>query len=200
MSCECQHTDNGLGALAAVYGLGVIKGQPVHRGAPFSYAVEFEDWYADVSWKPLVQVLSEIKAKLDQSGYVTGLTKIYQLAGYFDPFIVVEGFSGREYGSDLHLRDAITSVVTSIYGNIDYSTIKFEVETYNPQTNQPQTTRRDTSGGGATQAPQDSSSGFSLPSLEIDKLATSLGVTRTQAILIGAGGALLGLLLLRRLF
>ena len=190
--CNCTHNDNGLGALAAGFGLRGIT-DPIHKGARFSLGVEFaglyriDDLFVDTEY---------LRTALINSGYVTSNTQVYQKAGIINPYIVVEGGSGREYGSALHLRDAVLSVIQATH-RIDAGTLSFEAETYNAQTQAPTVARYDAATGGAVYAP--ASSGSDSVSGIFDSIAASLGVTRSQAVMIGAGGAILGLVLLKRL-
>lgn len=186
--CTCN--DNGLGALAAGFGLRGIT-DPIHKNARFSLGVEIvglyriDDLFADPE---------AIRTALINSGYVSVNTQVYQRAGIINPYIVVEGGSGREYGSAMHLRDAVLSVIQSMH-RIDAGTVSFEADTYNPQTQAPTVARYDAATGGAVYAPVSSDSFSGI----FDQLAASLGVTRTQAVMIGAGGAIVGLILLKRL-
>lgn len=192
--CSCTtHNDNGMGALAAGYGLRGIT-DPIHKGARFSLGVEVSGWYRI---DDLFVDTEALRTALINSGYVAANTQVYQKAGIINPYIVVEGGSGREYGSALHLRDAVLSVIQSMH-RIDAGTLGFEAETYNAQTNAPTVARYDAATGGAVYAPTTSAGPGSFSGV-IDSLATSLGVTQTQAVLIGAGGAILGLVLLKRL-
>ena len=190
--CNCTHNDNGMGALAAGYGLRGIT-DPVHIGAPFSLGVEL------TSWASIDDFVDEnaLRRALDSSGYVRPGVQVYQMAGVFNPFIVVEGQSGREYGSATHLRDAVLSVVQSQY-TIDPASIRFEAQTYNPQTQARTVARYDAQTGGSAQYAPPATSGADVSGI-FDQIAGSLGVTRSQAVMIGAGGAILGLILLKRL-
>lgn len=190
--CNCVHNDNGMGALAAAYGLRGLT-DPVHVGAPFSLGVELMGlWYAN----DLFFDAESLRKALIASGYVLGNVQVYQKAGIVNPYIVIEGQSGREYGSATHLRDAVLSIVQASY-HIDAGTIGYEVQTYNAQTQAQTVARYDAAAGSATQAPGTSAAG--AVSGIVDKIATSFGVTQSQALLIGAGGAIVGVILLKRL-
>lgn len=186
MSCPCKDC-----------GLGAVTNKPVHRGAPFSLGVEISHgWYTN-SGIPIPSPTSidanGIALDLMQSGYVEGYANVYQLSGWLNPFIVIEGYSGREYGSDLHLKDAVLSVLSNTYA-VDESTVRFEAQVYDPETGAAAVSRYDApTGGSAGAAPREA--GGSSP---IDTLANWLGVSPTNAALIGAGGALLLLLVLKR--
>lgn len=179
MSCNC--------------GLGLITGKPVHVGAPFELGVELGNvlFATDVTRMPTL--LSDLESKLAASGYVSGLIRAYQLAGTINPFIVIAGASGREYGSDLHLRDAVLSVLDGVMRNIgstiNYASVTFTAETYDPQTGQTTIT--------TTPAPRDTTGGTGTNSL--DTLGDTLGSwfnTDSQTGLIIGGIGLLGLVLL----
>lgn len=170
-------------------GLGDITGNPVHIGAPFQLGVELSGWYADVSFRELPQLLQQMEAALSRSGYTSGLVKIYQIAGSLNPFIVVDGYSGREYGSDKHLRDSVLSVLSSIYQNLNYSSVTFTVATYDAQTGQQQVT--------TTPAPREMPNG-SFPVQVGDTLGSVFGVDAQTGLIIGAFGLLVIITLLRR--
>ncbi len=188
--CNCTN-DNGMGALAAAYGLRGIN-DPVHVGAPFSLGVEL------TSWASVEDFVNEenLRQALALSGYVQANVQVYQMAGVFNPFIVVEGGSGREYGSALHLKDAVLSIIKSQY-TIDPASVRFEAQTYNAQTQAQTITRYDAPTGGSAQNAA-SGAGGAVSGI-VDKIATSFGVTQSQALLIGAGGAVVGIFLLKRL-
>ena len=186
MNCCCD-TTRGLTGLGAL--------DPIHVGAPFSLGVEISGWWYIHDMMVDVDV---IRLKLDASGYVQPGVQVYQMAGVINPFIVVEGRSGREYGSADHLKDAVLSVIASL-NTADYSTVRFEAQTYSAATGSGSTARYDAPlGGSANYAP--AAAGSDGLSSALDQLAVWMGVSRTQAALIGAGGALVGILLLKRLF
>jgi hypothetical protein len=165
---------------------------PVHVGAPFSLGVEFTGWWEDMSFRELPQVLAAIQSKLTASGYTRGLVRVYQLAGYLNPFVVAEGYSGREYGRASDLRDAILSVIASEYSGIDFGSVRFETTTYNPTTGQTQQSRTDTPEGSGPPPPPPG------PGL-LDQLAQSLGTTKDEAqMLMLGGGLLLAIALMKR--
>lgn len=184
MSCDCRQT-----------GLSGVTGRPVHLGAPFQLGVEFSDWWLDTSFKDLSQILIEIESALAASGYTAGQVKAYQLAGYINPFVVIESYSGREYGSDAHLKDSVLSVVSKIYPQINYGTVTFQVETYDPSTGQTQTIFQPSPIAAAGTSPGVGSA--------VDSIGQSLGsvfnVDATTGLVIGAVGAVALILLLKRL-
>lgn len=176
-------------------GMSGVTGRPVHVGAPFQLGVEFSDWWLDTSFKDLPTILKEIEAALAGSGYTSGLVRAYQLAGYVNPFVAIESYSGREYGSDQHLKDAVLSVVAGIYPQINYGSVTFQVETYDPTTGQTQTLFQPSpiAAAGATTGV---GSGF-------DAIGQTIGnvfrVDATTGLVIGAVGAVALILLLKRL-
>jgi hypothetical protein len=107
----------------------------VRNGAPFRLGVELSNWWADTSWRDLDTVLKDFESALTRSGYITGLVRAYQVAGWANPYISIDGYSGKDFSSDQHLRDALLSVIKSVYPGIDYSTVGWQVEidtTVNP--------------------------------------------------------------------
>jgi len=176
-------------------GLGALTGRPVHLGAPFNLGVEFRDWWLDTSFKDLSQILTEIESALAASGYISGQIKAYQLAGYLNPYVVIEGYSGREYGDDRHLRDAVLSVVDRIYPDIDWATVQFQVETYDPSTGATETVFQPSPIIAAGTSPGVGSA--------VNSLGQSIGnvfqVDATTGLVIGAVGAVALILLLKRL-
>lgn len=179
-------------------GLGDLSLNPIHAGARFSLGVELADWWLDTSFREIDEAITEMRKRLVQSGYVNQGIRVYQLAGYFNPFIVVEGVSGREYGSATHLKDAILSVVESVAA-IDGGTVRFEAETYTPgsaASASPIPQRYDAPAGGTNSAPPQGPSEFGQ---FFNQLSTDLGISRGQAIGLTLGGVLVGLVLLKRL-
>ena len=185
--CECMQNS----------GLGAITGRPVHVGAPFELGVELGNVLFATEVTRMPTLLTEIESKLAASGYISGLIRAYQLSGTINPFIVIAGGSGREYGSDLHLRDAVLSVLDGVMkgigSNINYASVTFTAETYDPQTGQTTVS--------TTPAPRDTVSGGVGGTL--DQVGQTLGgwfATDSQTGLIIGGIGLLGLvLLLKRL-
>jgi hypothetical protein len=87
----------------------------VSRGAPFKLGVEFSDWWQDCwSFQNLPDLLAQIERALAASGYVQGLVKVYQLAGWAHPFVEIAGYSGRDYGRPEDLRDSVLSSCSAV--------------------------------------------------------------------------------------
>ncbi len=177
--CDCSY--GGLGALLP----------PIHLFAPFSLGVELSELAG-----PRAIDTEAIRQALSASDYVLPAVQVYQKAGFFNPYIVVEGYSGREYGSATHLRDAVLSVIeaaTRGAATINYGSVGFEAETYDPLSGATQTARYDASTGSATQAGPGQTQSIA------SWISRSLGISGTEAsaVLIG-GGALLLVLLLKR--
>lgn len=171
MSCRCE--SNGLGAIS----------DPIHRGAWFRLGVEINGWG---DWEDLFVDLDEIRRALNDSGYVVPDVQVWKQAGVVNAFVVVEGKSGREYGQALHLRDAVLSVMSNLHV-LNYGSVQFEAETYNASSGTPTTTvvaapRNQTIAGSVTQT-----------------IASGLGVSQKEAMILAlGGGALLLLLVLKR--
>ena len=174
-------------------GLGAVTGRPVHVGAPFELGVELGNVLFATEATRMPTLLTEIESKLAASGYISGLIRAYQLSGTINPFIVIAGGSGREYGSDLDLRDAVLSVLDGVMkgigSNINYASVTFTAQTYDPQTGQTTVS--------TTPAPRDTVSGGVGGTL--DQVGQTLGgwfATDSQTGLIIGGIGLLGLVLL----
>lgn len=179
-------------------GLGALSLGPIHYGARFSLGVELAEWWADTSFRELPDAMALIRQRLVQSGYVDSSTRVYQLSGYLNPFIVIEGGSGREYGSATHLKDAVLSIVETVAA-IDAASVRFEAETYTPgaaPSVAPTVQRYDAISGGNNSAPPATPSGVAA---FFDQVAGDLGITRGQAIGLGIGAGFVGLILLRRI-
>jgi len=183
MSCCCHERDL-IGGL-----MGDLTGKPVHKGARFSLGVEINNYIL------FQDDLELMMTALGQSQYVGPQIKVSQLAGVINPFIMIEGTSGREYGSDHHLEDAILSVIQGQGYSLNLETVRFEVQTYDPETGQTGTTRRDTpAGGSASNAPPPGAKTSFW-----DDIAKELEISKSEAqLMIIGGGALLLVLLARR--
>lgn len=164
-------------------GLGSLELPPIHAGAPFSLGVELagawniNDLFVDTDL---------IRRALDASGYVQAGVQVYQQAGIINPFVVVSGRSGREYGSAAHLRDAIISVMQG-FNTLNLETLKFQADTYNPTTGAPSTTASNNAASGAGVLDQ---AGAAVGNL--------FNVNPSTGLLIGAVGALALVLILKR--
>jgi len=170
-------------------GLGALTGRPVRLGAPFQLGVELSDWYLDLSFEELPDLLVRMESALTRSGYVSGLVKVYQIAGSLNPFIVIESYSGREYGSDQHLKDAVLSVLSGLYTKLNYASVTFTAETYDP-----------TSGTTAittTPAPR-SSTGVNVLDQIGGTIGDAVGVDSTSGLLLAALGVVAVVILVRR--
>lgn len=177
MICQC-------GQQIGLLGLAAIT-DPIHYGASFSLGVELTFVYPDTE---------AIRHALNSSDYVRSGVNVYKLSGYINPFIVIEGQSGREYGSASHLKDAVLSVIENHY-ELNRSSVRFEAQTYQVGSGAPTTGRYDASvGGSASEAPLEP-----ISMNPIDGIAKILGVTRNEAMVIGIGGAVVGVVLLKRL-
>lgn len=170
-------------------GLGAITGRPIRKDAPFQLGVELQDWWQDLSFEELPDLMTRMEAALSRSGYVSGLVKVYQLAGVVNPFIVVESYSGREYGSDQHLKDAVLSVLGSLYNKLNFASVTFTAETYDPTTG--------TTAISTTPAPR-SSTGVNVLDQLGGTIGGAVGVDSTSGLLLAALGVVGLVMLLRR--
>ena len=176
-------------------GLGELSLGPVHVGARFSLGFEFDKGLT-LEIEPVMQA---IQARLRASGYVSTDTRISWLAGYVNPFVVIEGKSGREYGSASHLKDAVLSVVENVWP-IDAGTVRFEAETYQPgqpANAAPIPQRYDAPAGGGNTAPPPPPAPSEFGQF-FDQLALDLGISRGSAFGLAVAGVVLGLVVLRR--
>lgn len=164
----------------------------VRTGAPFRLGVELSNWWADTSWRDLDTTLKDLESAIVRSGYTSGLVRAYQVAGWANPYISIDGYSGRDYSSDQHLRDALLSVVRSVYSAIDYSSVGWQVDIdttvtapgvqtiYTPSSAQQQASDNNP----VTAASQ--------------AIGNALGVDNTTALLLGGAAVLLIITLVKR--
>lgn len=200
MSCcaDCNQKNSfGLDGL-----LGSLEMAPIQPGAPFSLGVELSGaesfkWMHDVD-----AIMEDVRIAVQQGGFVQIPVRVYKLSGWtsLNPFIVIEGRAKYGHSSAAHLRDAILSAVGSVI-SYNAGSVRFEADTYDPTTGQintdPVLRRYDApQGGGNTQALPASFAGSGNP---LNQLASWLGVGQTEALLIGAGLAIGGVILLKRL-
>jgi len=170
-------------------GLGAITGRPIRKGAPFQLGVELQDWWQDLSFEELPDLMQRMESALTRSGYVSGLVKAYQLAGVVNPFIVIESYSGREYGSDQHLKDAVLSVLQGLYNKLNFSSVTFTAETYDPSSGTTAIT--------TTPAPRSSTGSTALDQLGAT-IGGAVGVDSTSGLLLGALAVVGVVILMRR--
>ncbi len=164
--------------------------QPVKQGAPFALCVEFTDYYQQIWPAPMSDTMQAISTAIQNSGATQGLVRVYQLAGWVNPFVCVEAQAGHDYSHAYDLRDGVLAVVASQYSGINYGTLRFETTTYDPTTGATQQSRTDTPEGSGPPAP---------PSPGIfDQIASALGVGKDQATMLLFGGAILLVLALRK--
>jgi len=164
----------------------------VARGAPFKLGVEFSDWWQDVSFQNLPDLLAQIERALAASGYVQGLVRVYQLAGWANPFVEIAGYSGRDYGRPEDLRDSVLSIVQRFYSKLDWRTVQFTTEQTesNGQTlpvYQPSPARQQQEGAGVTITDQIGGT-----------IGRVVGVDAQTGLALGAVGLVALVLLLRR--
>lgn len=174
--------------------LGSLDLLPVHLNAPFTLGVEVNGWGRI---EDLFVDTEQLRVALDRSSYVTPGVQVYKAAGVINPFIVVEGRSGREYGSATHLKDAVLSVLGQ-FNVLNRDTVQFQAETYDPQTNAPQTGTYQAAGidntpGAYPQLSYPGSGGL------VDSIGQAFGLDQTGTYVLIGGGALVTVLLLRRL-
>lgn len=175
-------------------GLGALTLPPIHQGASFSLGVEIDVDCNSASGCVWMDSDEEsIREALNRSGYVIPGVLVYQLSGALNPFIVIEGASGREYGSANHLRDAIISVMRGLGYFLNTSALRFQADTYDPQTGAPSTGRYDAPIGGGTSPPPDVVSDIGAGI--VDTISDAFSIDRSTATLIGVGAGVLVLIL-----
>lgn len=166
---------------------------PIHQGAWFSFGAEIDGFSITDYLNPDADA-ARIQAAINSSGYAQAQT-IEKVAGVINPFFVIEGVSGREYGSASHLKKAIADVIAAQGYEITPGSINFYATTYDTNTGQQQSTQDVGSNN------QGSSAGgsCSFNSMKLtDYLACQLGVTPTTAATVGVIGGLAAALLLFR--
>lgn len=163
----------------------------VARGAPFKLGVEFSGWWQDVSFQNLPDLLAQIERALAASGYVQGLVRVYQLAGWANPFIEIAGYSGRDYGRPEDLRDSILSVVQRFYSELGWATVQFTTQQTDPNGQtlpvyQPSPAR------------QQEAAGVTITDQIGGTIGRVVGVDAQTGLALGAVGVVALVLLLRR--
>ena len=164
----------------------------VARGAPFKLGVEFSDWWQDVSFQNLPDLLAQIERALAASGYVQGLVRVYQLAGWANPFIEIAGYSGRDYGRPEDLRDGILSIVQRFYTKISWASVQFTTETTQASGQpvpvyQPSPTQQQQQGAGMTITDQ-----IGGP------IGRAIGVSSDTGLALAAAAVVIAVVLIRR--
>lgn len=169
----------------------------VSRGAPFKLGVEFSDWWQDIdfwwTYQALPDMLRDIEKALASSGYVQGIVKVYQLAGFVNPFIEIAGYSGRDYGRPEDLRDSVLSVVQRFYAKISWASVQFTTESTEPSGQtvpvyQPSPIRQE----------QQQRSAVSITDQFGETIGRAIGVSPDTGLALGAVGLVALVLLLRR--
>lgn len=164
----------------------------VSRGAPFKLGVEFSDWWQDLSFQNLPDLLAQIERALAASGYVQGLVRVYQLAGWANPFVEIAGYSGQDYGRPEDLRDSVLSIVQRFYPKISWASVEFTTESTAPSGQtvpvyQPSPTQQQQQGAGVTITDQIGGT-----------IGRAIGVSPDTGLALGAVGLVALALLLRR--
>ena len=163
----------------------------VRTGAPFRLGVELSNWWADTSWRDLDTTLKDLESAIVRAGYTSGLVRAYQVAGWANPYISIDGYSGRDYSSDQHLRDALLSVVRSVYPAIDYSSVGWQVDI--------DTTAPAAPGVQTIYTPSAQQVSDNNPVTAASQaIGNALGVDSTSALLLGGAAVLLIITLVKR--
>ncbi|OQB32224.1 MAG: hypothetical protein BWY07_01983 [Candidatus Hydrogenedentes bacterium ADurb.Bin170] len=168
---------------------------PIHQGAWYSFGAEIDGFSITDYLNPDVDA-ARIQAAINQSGYAQAQT-VEKVSGVINPFFVIEGVSGREYGSASHLKKAIADVIAAQGYEITPGSINFYATTYNATTGQQQSTQDVGSNNQGSSSSAGGSCNFNSMKLT-DYLACQLGVTPTTAATVGIIGGLAAALLLFR--
>lgn len=135
------HALQFLGAAASLSrgfaGLGEVFG-PANRWDRFSLGVEIDGTSALPHTSS--RIVSEIHLAIAKSGLTTGYTQVYQLAGTWDPFIVVEGTIAGQWNTATDFKNALLRAIESPGYQAYRDTVRFE---FQPVVNDvPQTPQR----------------------------------------------------------
>lgn len=142
-------------------GLGSLDLPPNQSGASFALSFEANGWdlLTDLSIWTTNQLLENIRLAVQASGFVQTPVRVYTLNDSpinFNPYVVIEGRAAYAHSSASHLRDAILSAVQNVI-SYDAGSVRFEADTYNPQTGEantdPTLRRYDAPTGGNNVAP-----------------------------------------------
>lgn len=193
MSCGCgseccKQSDALLSGLSGILG----ELDPIHESGWFSYGAELIG--TSVIGDLMTTVIDNIREAVNKSGYAYA-NDVRHASGYLNPFIIIEGGSGREYGSADHLKKAITDTIQGLGYRVNTGSINFYASTYNPQTGEPTQTE--------SVGPNNKSSSrkpdCKWDELELtDYVACQLGITTSSAMVVGAVGGLLAVVLLSK--
>lgn len=201
MSCCCD-VQSGLGGLGAM----LAAGSKVRLG--FAYDIANYSGVADPSANDNPSYISEVihsallaSADWDFASLNVSVTPSAYL-GLQDGYILIQGTINRDKGSPGDIEDEAYWVIRNNLPALDITRRDPIIIDYVPPAyaNNPTVAQRNTP---ADTTPRGSltSSGSSWGSVSdmVNSLARTLGVDQTTALVIGAGGAVLGLILLKRL-
>jgi len=173
--------------------LGSLDLPPIQAGASFSLGVQVSGWDIATDWDYWTTqgLLDQIQQAVQSGGFVQIPVRVYTLnksAFNFNPFVVIEGRARYAHGSASHLRDAVLSAVQTVI-SYDAGSVRFEADTYNAQTGQPNTDpsqrRYDAPSGGNNTAPPAPEQGIDWPDF-IDKAAFELNVSPWAVVGLGS--------------
>lgn len=165
---------------------------PIHESAWFSYGAELAG--TSVIGDLMTTVIDNIREAINQSGYAYA-NEVRHAAGTINPFIIIEGGSGREYGSADHLKKAITDTIQGLGYRVNTGSINFYASTYNAQTGAP--TQTESVGPNNQSSGKQGNCNWNNSTLT-NYIACQLGVTPSNALVIGAMGGLVGVILLSK--
>jgi hypothetical protein len=123
----------------------------------------------------------------------------YKVAGWLNPFVTVEGSSVLYWDSAIDFCNAVRNELQTAGYPLQVQTVQCNVENQSNEPGQapvitPVIMPSDSSGGNVPRNAQGGCSGLSVT----DSIACNFGISTSTALLVGAGLALVGLVLIKR--
>ncbi len=174
-------------------GLQGLSLPPSRAGARFALGVELDG--LSVIGDLTRNIPGIIQKVINDSGYVQSV-RVTHLAGHFNPFVSIEGTAAYDHGSATDLQDTLLGLITTVGYRYNPASVKFTAETYTPN-----------QGGGDEasslaypyQSQLSNYGGSNYSDGLLDQVANSLGVSRSEAVAIGAIGTVVLIVALKRL-
>jgi len=178
------------------WGFGALSEPAMNAGQRFALGVEITTGI----WSSYGQAAEAIRVGLIKSGYATDV-RVAHLSGYIHPFFSIEGKARYSHASASDLRETLLTVIEAMGYVMDAGATKWQAETVNYSGPVGNTTSTTTADGqsvylGSAYNQQPTTSPISLG--VVDDLASALGVTPTQAAIIGALGVLVVLVAVKK--
>ena len=173
------------------WGFGALSEPAMNAGQRFALGVEINNGVYSLS--PYTAA-NDIRDAINKSGYVDGLT-VQWMAGYINPFYSIEGRARYGHARASDLRETLLAIIQNNGYVLDDAATKGTAETVNTPIGQPGSI-----GGGAITTDANGQSVYlgsaynQQPTTSplslgvVDDLASALGVTPTQAAIVGALG------------